>query len=74
MDVSALALTVFSRPLMLGCLCFLSVLPVLSAPHTLFSSQTDLPGWMTSRLWGGLLPVAPPLLKRASHTADCSSR
>lgn len=72
--VFALALMVFSRPLMLGCLRFLSVPPVLSATHTLISSQTDLHEWMISRLWGGLLPVAAPLCKQASHTAACSSR
>lgn len=58
MDVSALALMVFSRPLMLGCLRLPSVLLVLSATnththtHTLFSSQTDLPEWIASHLWG----------------------
>lgn len=74
MDVSALVLMVFSRPLMLGCLLLLSVPPVLSATHTVFSSQTDLPEWTTSHLWVGLLPVAAPLLKQVSHTAARSSR
>lgn len=42
--------------------------------HTLFPSQNDLPEWVTSNLWGGLLTVAAPLLKQASHIADCNSR
>lgn len=77
MDVSALSLTTFSRlgwKLMPGCLHSLSVPPALSATHTLFSSQTGFPEWTASRLWGGLLPVAGPLLKQASHPAACSSR
>lgn len=46
MDVSALALMMFSRPLMLGCLHLLGVLPVLSSTHMLFSSQTWHNGWL----------------------------
>lgn len=71
--VSALKLMVFFRPLMLSCLYFLHVLPVLSATHThthsllhtcpLFSSQFDLLEWTTSHLWDDLLPVAAALLR-----------
>lgn len=87
MGVSALVLTVFSRPLMLRCSYFLHVLSVLSAhtythTHThsllhtcpLFPSQFDSSEWTTSRLWDDLLPVAAPLLKQASHIAEGSGR
>lgn len=84
MGVSALTFMVFSRPLMRSCFTF-SMSCQCSLQHThithsllhtcpLFSSQFDLPEWTTSDLWDDLLPVAAPLLKRASHIAEGSGR
>lgn len=82
MGVSALMLS--SRPLMLSCLYFLRVLPVLSATHThthsllhtcpLLSSHGQMPEWTTAHLWDDLLPMAAPLLKQASHIAEGTGR
>lgn len=68
MDVSALALMVFSTLLILGRLRLLGVPPAHSATHThYFPVKTDLPERTASPLWGGLPPVA-------SHAAACSRR